>query len=97
MPRRSQQRARAMRYAERRSQVKSDITVRDYIRLKNELCSRPDRIFDYFESCHVSCLMDLPLFLEIVQDRPEAAAKIVLVAATRGIPVHPPKSEGNAA
>jgi hypothetical protein len=81
------QRFRALRVSRRRSVVVSDISTWDYVRLKRELCSRPDLVLDRFAECQVGSLMELPVFLEILVESPQAAKKIAFVAVSLGIPV----------
>jgi hypothetical protein len=85
MPRRSKQRSRARGVSKRRSPVVSDISTWDHVRLKRELCSRPERVLAFFKECQVSSLTELDVFLEILRENPSRAAIIALAAAGMGI------------
>jgi hypothetical protein len=63
--------------------------LRDYQALERLFASKPEVVLSYFETAHVGCLMELDCFARLCVERPEVAARIVLVAVTMGIPTFP--------
>lgn len=64
---------------------RTDISLWDYAKLRQELCSRPRRVLRYFAQCQVWTLGELAMYREIKISQPEVAARIATVAARMGI------------
>jgi hypothetical protein len=48
--------------------------------------SKPETVLAYFQTVGLMCLNELDLYVQLKKRRPQAAAKIVFIAATLGIP-----------
>jgi hypothetical protein len=69
-----------------RSRSRTDISLWDHVKLKQELLSRPDYVLRHFARCQVEALDQLQIYLEICAENPDAARRIALAAGRLGIP-----------
>lgn len=69
----------------RRSGKRTDISLWDHIKLEQELMSRPAFVLRNFGKCQITALDELSMWEKIEREHPEAAQRIVQVAAEMGI------------
>lgn len=70
----------------RRSGKRTDISLWDHVKLKQELMSRPQFVLRHFGPCQVEALDQLQVYREVEAENPNAAVRIRVVAASMGIP-----------
>jgi len=73
--------------------VTTDITLADHERLKRLFASKPVEVLSWFETAHVTFLIELPAYRYLLEFEPAAAECIVTVAALMGIAEMPVASE----
>lgn len=60
----------------------------DFKQLKEMFLMTPVRALRHFKRAQVGCLMELPVYREILAESPDHAFQIALEAAQMGIAVH---------
>jgi hypothetical protein len=66
---------------------KTDITLWDYVLLRDRLLSKPRSVLRHFKRCQIACLTELEVFRVLYVEQRCAAERIISEAAEMGIPL----------